>query len=177
MKKGDSKLAINLYLLKEEVGEAAQVFSDLPEGEDLLQIKNGKIELYYKDSPEKTPSWATKIKPFCKDGKFDVKSSTCGAVLLIKPEKVNRYFALCFGYGSSFIESSTIEEGFGLKVALNVMNHEKIKSIDVKNLDTIIKNGGLYERGKRNSGRRSCLLARYWSRCCLSYLSCHWISC
>ena len=140
MKKGDSKLAVNLYLLKEDIKEAVQAFTELQDGEDLIHIKGGTIELYYKDSPEKPPSWASRIKPFCKEGKFNVKSSTCGAVLLIKPEKTNRYFALSFGYGSSFIESSSIEEGFGLKVALNIMNHEKIKSIDIKNLDTVIKN-------------------------------------
>ena len=140
MNKKETKLRINLYLLKEDVKESLQALKKLPTGEELININNGIVELYYKNSPEKAPNWASKIKPFCKEGKFSVSSSTCGAILLIKPKKIDRYFALCFGYGSSLLEPASIEEGFGLKVALNVLNHEKIKSIDLKNLDTVIKN-------------------------------------
>lgn len=140
MDKKETKLGINLYLLKEDVKESLQAFKQLPVGEELINIKDGIIELYYKKSPEKIPSWVSKIKPFCKGGKLNISSSTCGAVLLIKPEKINRYFALCFGYGSSLLDPAGIEEEFGLKVVLNVLNHEKIKSVDLKNLDTVIKN-------------------------------------
>lgn len=140
MNKKETKLGINLYLLKEWVKESSQAFKKPPRGEELININNGTIELYYKNSPEKTPNWASKIKPFCKESKFNVSSSTCAAILLIKPKEIARYFALCFGYGSNLIEPASIEEGFGLKVTLNVLNHEKIKSIDLKNLDTVIKN-------------------------------------
>lgn len=140
MSRKERKLGINLYLLKEDIKESLQALKKLPTKEELININNGAIELYYKNSPEKTPNWASKIKLFCKEDKFNVTSSTCGAILLIKPKKINRYFALCFGYGSSLLEPASIEEEFGLKVALNVLDHEQIKSIDLKNLDTVIKN-------------------------------------
>jgi len=140
MSRKERKLGINLYLLKEDIKESLQALKKLPTREELININNGTIELYYKNSPEKTPNWASKIKLFCKEDKFNVTSSTCGAILLIKPKKIDRYFALCFGYGSSLLEPASIEEEFGLKVALNVLDHEQIKSIDLKNLDTVIKN-------------------------------------
>jgi uncharacterized protein (TIGR04141 family) len=140
MNKKKTKLRINLYLLKEDIKEYSQALKKLPTREELINISNGAIELYYKNSPQKTPNWASKIRPFCKEGKFNVSSSTCGAILLIRPKKIGRYFALCFGYGSSLLEPASIEEEFGLKVALNVLDHEKIKSIDLKNLDTVIQN-------------------------------------
>lgn len=78
MKKTEAKLAVNLYLLKEDIKEAVQVFNDLPESEDLTNIKDGAIELYYINSPDKTPPWASKIKPFCKDSKFEIRGEIRG---------------------------------------------------------------------------------------------------
>ncbi len=140
MSKKTKKIKINLYLLKEDIKEFSQAFKKPLDGEELININNGIIRLYYMNSPERTPDWATNIKQFCRDGSFKVTSSSCGAVLLIKPEKIDRYFALCFGRANSLLELSNVEEEFGLKVALNVLNHEKIKSIDLRNFDTVIKN-------------------------------------
>ena len=76
MSKKETKLRINLYLLKEDVKESLQALKKLPTGEELININNGTIELYYKNSSEKTPNWASKIKPFCKENKFNVSSSS-----------------------------------------------------------------------------------------------------
>lgn len=138
--KKDTKMNINLYLLKNEVKGALQVLKDSSNGQVLNGIDGGAVELYYKNTPELSPNWVKKIMPFCQLNKTDLTSSSCSVVLLVKPNNLDRYFALCFGYGRNLLDIPMIEDNFGLKVALNVIDHEKVKSIDVKNLDTVVKN-------------------------------------
>ena len=124
----ETKININLYLLKNEVKESLQALKDPSEGQVLNNIDGGAVELYYKNTPEVSPKWVKKIISLCQLNKTDLTSSSCSVALLVKPNNLNRYFALCFGYGRNLLDISMIEDNFGLKVALNVIDHEKVKS-------------------------------------------------
>ena len=51
----------------------------------------------------------------------------------------DRIFALTFGYGHTLLKPGVWEERFGLKVALNVINSDNLKSIDKKNIAAVPK--------------------------------------
>ncbi len=140
MKRREARTIINLYLLKQDVSTFSDAVKGAPEQTDLININQGSGKLYYKNVPEAEPKWVKKLKIYCQNEEFKLTSSSCSALILIKPAKVSRFFALTYGYGRNLLKPELIEDGFGLRIALNVVNHEKIKSIDVKNLDTVIKN-------------------------------------
>ena len=48
---------------------------------------------------------------------------------------VGRWFAISFGQGFSKLDPNSFELDFGLKVVLNVVDHEKLKSADIKTPD------------------------------------------
>ena len=54
------------------------------------------------------------------------------AVLLLEHD--DRVFAVTFGYGSSMLQRSAIEEGFGLRAALNRIDRDRIISLKRKTL-------------------------------------------
>ncbi len=64
--------------------------------------------------------------------KIKIFNSSPKAVFLVKSE--NRVFALCFGYGYTMFNPGVYEERFGLKVALNSINSENLRSIDKKSM-------------------------------------------
>ena len=136
----ETKTVVNLYLLKENILDIDKIIKGNPESASLAGIKDGVVKIFYKNMPEVEPKWVKKIKAFCPEIRLHLTSSSCSALLLVYPPKINRYFAVCFGYGRGLLDPVLLEEGFGLKVALNVIDNEQVKSIDVKNLDTVIKN-------------------------------------
>ncbi len=52
----------------------------------------------------------------------------------------NRYLIFLFGYGNHKLKGTHTERDFGIKVALNVLNPDKVKSIDSKKLENIVVN-------------------------------------
>ena len=65
-------------------------------------------------------------------------TKTASGVLVVKVN--GRYFLCVYGYGMSLVDKEAIIESFGLKIVLNSVNPEKIKSIDIKNYETVVKN-------------------------------------
>ena len=54
-----------------------------------------------------------------------------------KGKKKKRIFALAFGYGRNLLKPGVWEERFGLKTALNVIDLEKLRSINKKNMSVV----------------------------------------
>lgn len=63
-----------------------------------------------------------------------------GTVCLIFIPIDNRWMCFSFGHTISKLNVIWFEKDFGLKVVLNTVNHEKLKSIDSKTVDTVIVN-------------------------------------
>nr|WP_081750793.1 DUF6119 family protein [Paenibacillus maysiensis] len=51
----------------------------------------------------------------------------------------NRIFGVPFGYGYSVLDRSKIEPSFGLKVTLNVIDPQRIETLDTRNIDLVTK--------------------------------------
>ena len=77
--------------------------------------------LVIKSTPSKV-KWASFLEE-------DLSQSSHGAVLFVEAEQ--RIFALCFGFGHYLLKPDSVEEKFGIRVASNALDKNKLKSTDV----------------------------------------------
>jgi len=78
-------------------------------------------------------SWADFVAPNVTPD-LVVVTSTSAAVLLV--EAAGRWFAFVFGYGGAVLDRSAFERDFGLKITLNAVNPEGLRSIDAKTFES-----------------------------------------
>ncbi|MBN1157564.1 TIGR04141 family sporadically distributed protein [Candidatus Woesearchaeota archaeon] len=95
------------------------------------------MSLFSRKSISNPPKWLSFF-----DGVLDkdiegLYNSSSSAVLLVNHN--GRIFAFTFGYARGFLNLGVVEEDFGLKVALNSIEQERIRSVDIKNLDTVVR--------------------------------------
>lgn len=129
---------LTFYLLDKEV----KSFKDAVDEEkiedaskmDLHQEINGVF--YYKTSKEKIPQWVHFVELLTTERLGVVKTASASGLLLIKADR--RYFAITFGYGRSLLDLSKIEYQFGLRVALNSIDHKRMRTLDTKIYDNMI---------------------------------------
>jgi len=92
--------------------------------------------LYVARPTSNDPSWASFFDGYLNIDEFGKNGST-GALLLV--ELRDKYFALPFGRGHFMINDDYCEEKFGLKVALNCIGEGKVRSIQKRSLDQILR--------------------------------------
>lgn len=137
MSKKVNKLSV--YLIKNEFTDDAAILKDF----DNLKSKSvpdvGTI--YFSESHTNAPSWVEKFF----DGTLDAENifgASAKAVLMAEvlgPDKTKKIFAVPFGYGYAMLKPGTFEERFGLKMALNIVEPDKIRCIDKKNMSAVPK--------------------------------------
>lgn len=91
-------------------------------------------QLFIKLPEGKPPRWADFFQPYVKPNEFGEVSSS-SAVLLVPVYK--RWAAVTFGQGRHLLVPEAFEDRFGLRVALNCIDEEKIRSIDKQTFDAI----------------------------------------
>lgn len=92
--------------------------------------------IHYCDSKSKQPKWKSFLDYYSKDP-IDILDNTSNkAVLLIKVQ--DRIMAVVFGYGRSFLKEEVIERNFGFKVALNIINPEKMRSVNAATIEDMV---------------------------------------
>ncbi len=98
----------------------------------------GGSEVYYGTVYAGTPSWLN----FLNSGTSTTVTnlSNVGAAALIFVPINNRYMILSFGYANSKLSSYGLERDFGLRVVLNSIDPDKVKSIDTKIMGNVIMN-------------------------------------
>lgn len=98
----------------------------LPSGTATLYIK--------KEAIPHPPKWASFL---CKDQDFspDIfgNNNTIGALLVIRDH--GKIFSLAFGSGYHLLITDSIERDFGLRVTLNSVSPEKLRSLDKSNYE------------------------------------------
>jgi uncharacterized protein (TIGR04141 family) len=130
---------LNIFLIKQSVTTYdACIKESERDSVDKINLKQsfgfaGKFIL--KKARPKPLSWLKFVKPVLDTNEDLIKifSSYASALLFIKAK--NRIFAFSFGGGKNLLEPGVYEPDFGLKVALNVINPQKLRSVDVHNLD------------------------------------------
>lgn len=139
-----SRIDINVYLLREKNGDKKswdekEFISKVP-GSSTRKISTNKYNisesgvegiLYVRNPIKKTsPEWLDFIQPALGQdvNTNNWKNQSVSALLVI--ERESRQFAIAFGHGRHLLESRVIEDRFGIKVVLNSVLPDKIRSID-----------------------------------------------
>ena len=131
---------LSIYLIKQEYSSLEDIFKNYEklESENINDVGN----FYYGDSHVSPPTWIKKFFGSSFDNNTDdeylkIFTASSKAVFLASVE--NRIFALTFGYGHTLLKPGVWEERFGLKVALNVIDSDNLRSIDKKNMSIVPK--------------------------------------
>lgn len=125
------KQKLTLFLLKDSVktiGDALRTHLDIIPVNAILGANAG---LVLKAQPEpKEPGWKSFLEGVSVDALAFMPTQSCAAALFI--EAKGRMFALTFGYGRALLDAEQIEPMFGLKVVINRVDAERLRSVDVK---------------------------------------------
>lgn len=81
---------------------------------------------------DKEPDWKNLLQTISEEKFQQLNNSSNRAILFFK--KNNRIFAICFGYGKYLLSEDSIEREFGLKTALNIIDADKLMSVDKANI-------------------------------------------
>lgn len=136
----DEKLQhISVYLIKENYDETEKILinpsrlSRHPIIADDQEIG----ELFVEKSQIKLPKWVSFFQDYLEIEKLGIKSASGKAVLLMKID--GRFFAITFGQGRHLIEPLSIVQNFGLKVTINSISPDRIRTIDRDNIDIVFR--------------------------------------
>lgn len=141
-----AKADLSVYLAKDSV----RIPSQIVKGANKLKsfpIRIGTHEigtLFIKDAHLNAPRWARFFSQVIAEAEFGRNSSTA-AVLVVPANK--RVFVLTFGQGRHLIDSEFIEMNFGLRVALNSLDANSLRSIDKSSFESYPK------QSREQSGR------------------------
>lgn len=126
------KLAI--YLLKETILDYKDAIKELArykeyDFNDKMKV-DGKVLIGL--TKENEPDWIELIQEGIVEKLPELNNSSNRAIVFFFID--NRYFAIPFGYGKHLLKDESIDREFGLKTALNIINADKLLSIDKANI-------------------------------------------
>lgn len=132
-KKRLEKLTISL--LKEGLGRDDVLRKDKEvAGHRVSSINRTADSLFTDGVPSHPPKWADYLDPHTpSDLKSSLFSASASAVLVL--EASERVFAVTWGQGRHLLESDNLVQDFGLKVVLNTVAPDQLKSVDAKTID------------------------------------------
>ena len=125
---------LTVYLLKESVTEFRQAIHD----KAIYYVYKLKDEIDAEGvvivgkTKENEPSWKEFIQEGIKDKLPSILNTSNRALIFFNIDK--RFFAIPFGYGKHLINEECIDREFGLKTALNIINADKLISVDKANI-------------------------------------------
>jgi len=93
-------------------------------------------ELWYSRPRTRTPQWKHFVEPVLELPLGELTTSSVSAVLFVKAKR--RFFAFTFGYGRNILKPNCYERAFGLRVALNRIHHERLRSMDLRTYEDIM---------------------------------------
>lgn len=125
---------IAFLLLKEGVEQEEALRKDRDLSAHVVPpLTTTKEMLFVHAPPPHRPNWQNYLNRHVRGGLGDLYSAGASAVLFL--EVRDRRFAIAFGGGRHLLLPDVIEEDFGLKVVLNTVDPERLRSVDAKNID------------------------------------------
>jgi uncharacterized protein (TIGR04141 family) len=129
----------SLFLIKNSIKDTSGIIKNYQSLKQFALNISGLTNavLFVKKLPSRPPKWLSLFEHVIPPGDIaSLRSSLVSGVLLVK--RRSRTFALTFGYGRALLEPGCFEERFGLKVTLNSIDPDSIRSIDKKSFDSPI---------------------------------------
>lgn len=132
---------LTIYLIKLGYNTPETIIKDVDKLDKENLMEDDSLILFTEKSIIKSPLW---IKNFFLKSpeEYKLKTASSKALLLIKltiNESDIRLFAIPFGMGFHLLETSVYEERFGLKIVLNSLDENQLRSVDKKNMSGLIK--------------------------------------
>ena len=127
-----------VFLIKEDVQE----FNDCLKSADKLSSSKLKDSyeldgmIYYCDSSKKIPRWKSYLDELSSETIAITENASNKAIILLRIKE--RIMAVVFGYGRSFLKEECLERNFGLRVALNIINPNKMRSINAATIEDMV---------------------------------------
>lgn len=90
-------------------------------------------KLFVKIPTEKKPKWSGFTESITGAPLDELANRSSSAVLIIKTAKATMAFT--FGYGRFLIDTKHFVHDFGIKTALNTLNHDSLRSVDLFTLE------------------------------------------
>lgn len=129
---------LNIHLARTPTPVSAELLKlEEIDSQHLIQIDSDTTgELYIQPTTPSPPNWASFFSPHVPLEQFGNNSST-GAVFLVR--KGEHTFAFTFGRGWSLLKREQWEARFGLKVALNCIGENTVRTINKHSLDQLLR--------------------------------------
>jgi uncharacterized protein (TIGR04141 family) len=128
--------SLTVYLIKRNEPDARRLIKLDPDIKMFpISSPSGKAwSLFVQSARPKPPRWADFFIPQVNPAEFGLVGSA-SAVLLVPGEGL--WWALTFGQGRHLLHDGLYVDGFGLRVALNRLGDDNLKSIDKETFDMI----------------------------------------
>lgn len=125
---------LNIYLLRDQIKRADDAIARQGKHYPIQDGLSKLGDLYTAPKPAKSPKWADIFADYVDRDDLGKTQST-GALYITKTD--GRFFALTFGNGRFILDQEAIEERFGLKVTLNSLEVDALRSVDKKTFDAV----------------------------------------
>ncbi len=101
----------------------------------LKQDSRFRGEIVLGPSQENEPRWVGLLRSGSAKPIYKLKNTSSRALLFLHADK--RLFALSFGYGRYMLKDSAYHRDFGFRTAVNLVDPDKLRSIDASNLEEL----------------------------------------
>jgi uncharacterized protein (TIGR04141 family) len=129
---------LTIYLLKDGIDNYEDAIVEDGKVQEAELSPQSTIEggLFYKQAKAHAPSWLEFIDEATdEDLDGEIRSQHGSAILFVIAS--GRTFALVFGYARSLLHPASYVRDFGLKVVLNSVDSDKLRSIDTNSIEEI----------------------------------------
>lgn len=124
---------LSIYLLKESIKDFENALKSGSvssfDFNDTVQVE-GKV--FVGNTKKSEPDWRLLLQDGIDDILPPLDNASNRAIAMFKID--GRIYVIPFGYGKSLLKDEVIERDFGLKTALNIINADKLQSIDKANI-------------------------------------------
>lgn len=114
---------------------------------DALKVDHGMVNaksdvgsLWYATAPAHAPAWASFLERGSPGISSKLSSQHSSAVLFVEGTHngTTRMFAICFGQGHHNVNDDRIERQFGLRVVLNCVKRNELRTLDIASLESTV---------------------------------------
>jgi uncharacterized protein (TIGR04141 family) len=135
-------MRLSWFLVKSEI-EATDVEAIIEKSDDsqlssfrVPALHKDRDSLFVKPSHPSPPRWLDFVKPHLEAEELPtILGSSSSGVLLV--ESSGRVLAVSFGYGRHLVRTEAVVQDFGLKVVVNSIDPQLIKSVDARTFDEL----------------------------------------
>lgn len=130
---------LTVYLLKESIQEFHEALdSDVrPEQIPLREGLPFTGMMFWERGVDNPPKWKSFLLEGTDDQLKGLQNRHQSVLVLVRPKGLSRIFAFVFGYARSLLKPTSYETDFGLKVVMNVVDPDKLRSMDSAILEEI----------------------------------------